>query len=87
MKNIKASLHLRADQNPVQLKAYWSKQLDLPIENFRTISFDKRTEGRPTYSNYYGVCVIQCGRIDIQRKLVFMSRQYCENIIKKYQGG
>lgn len=85
IENIRASLHLRADQNPVQLKAYWSKQLDLPIENFRTISFDKRTEGRPTYPDYKGVCVIQCGRIDIQRKLVFMSRLYCEKIIRKFE--
>lgn len=82
MESIRASLHLRADQNPVQLKAYWSLQLGLPLGNFRTISFDKRTIGRPTYPDYKGVCVIQCGRVDIQRKLVALSRQYCKKIIE-----
>lgn len=83
---IKAALHLRADQNAVQLKRYWSKELGLPEQNFFGPYYDKRTQGRPTYGNYKGVCLIRCGRSEIQRKLIAMSRLYCEKIIKNYMG-
>lgn len=83
---LRAELHLRADQNAVQLIRYWSKQLDLPIQNFYTVTHDYRTEGKPTYSSYHGVCLIRCGYANLQRKLIFLSRMYCESIIKKYKG-
>lgn len=79
---IKCSLHLRADQNPEELKRYWSKQLNLPVTNFTSPSIDQRTTGRPTYNSYHGVCVVQCGNIAIQRKLLFLSRKFCESIIR-----
>ncbi len=87
IKNIKADLHLRADQNPVILRRYWSKSLGLPIKNFRSTIFDKRTIGKPTYPGYNGVCLITCGNIQIQRKLVFLARLYCESFIKNCKGG
>lgn len=86
IEKIKADLHLRADQNAVQLKRYWSKTLGLPIKNFIGTFFDKRTEGRPTYPGYKGVCLIRCGHSQIQRKLISMSRLYCEKIIKNCEG-
>lgn len=79
---IKCSLHLRADQNSEKLKKYWSKQLKLPLKNFRSSSIDRRTIGRPTYKSYHGVCVVQCGNIAIQRRLLFISRKFCKSIIK-----
>lgn len=82
IKQIKCSLHLRADQNPEELKSYWSKQLDIPEKNFTSPSIDKRTIGSPTYSTYNGVCVVQCGNIAVQRKLLSLSRKFCERIIK-----
>lgn len=87
IKQIKADLHLRDDQNPVQLKRYWSKILNLPIQNFLGTYFDSRTKGRPTYSDYKGVCLIRCGHSEVQRKLVFLSRAYCNKIIEKFMGG
>ena len=83
IKKIKCSLHLRSDQNPELLKQYWSKELNIPLENFNSPSIDHRTTGRPTYPNYNGVCVIYCGNIALQRKLVFLSRKFCEKIITK----
>lgn len=78
---IKADLHLRADQNPVQLRRYWSKTLGIPINNFTKTTFDKRTLGSSTHNWYKGVCVVRCGHSYIQKKLVSMSRQFCKKII------
>ncbi len=83
---IKCSLHLRADQNPEQSKKYWSRELSVPLSNFYSVSIDKRTQGRKTYSNYKGVCVITCGTVAIQRKVVYLSKSYCEKIINTYLG-
>lgn len=77
---IKCALHLRADQNPEKLKRYWSQILNLPIQNFMKSSVDSRTKGRPTYPSYKGVCVVSCGNTALQRKLMFLSRGFCEKI-------
>lgn len=80
IKKIKCSLHIRADQDPNKLQRYWAEDLGIPIENFTAFSIDKRTEGRNTYPSYRGVCVIHCGNISLQRKLLSLSRQFCEKI-------
>lgn len=76
--NIRCYLHLRADQNSVQLEKYWANQLKLPRNSFGKASLDKRTVGRPTYSHYKGVCLISCGRVDIQRRLMYIANGFCE---------
>ncbi|MEK7170865.1 MAG: hypothetical protein AAB774_00990 [Patescibacteria group bacterium] len=73
-------LHLRADQNITDTKKYWVETLEVPHENFMATSVDKRTVGRPTYSDYHGVCIVSYGRVAIQRKLVWISRLFCEKI-------
>lgn len=78
---IKCALHLRADQNPQNLTKFWSKELNIPIKNFTLPSIDLRTRGMPTYLTYNGVCVINCGNIALQRKLVFLSRKFCRRIL------
>ena len=80
---IKCELHLRADQNPVSIKKYWAKELNIPLSNFTTTSIDKRTAGRPTYPNYKGVCVVRCGNVAIQRKLLHLMKAFCEKVIIK----
>ncbi|KKS77082.1 MAG: hypothetical protein UV64_C0004G0013 [Parcubacteria group bacterium GW2011_GWC1_43_11b] len=75
-------LHLRADQNPELMKKYWSRELKVPIKRFRKVSIDKRTIKTKTYSHYKGVCVIDCGNVAIQRKLVYISRKFCQKIIE-----
>lgn len=80
---IKCSLHLRADQDPKKLRRYWAKELNISLDNFTSTSIDLRTKGKSTYPNYNGVCVINCGNIAIQRRLVYLSRKFCERIIKK----
>jgi len=79
--DIKCELHLRADQDPEEIREYWSKELGVPIKNFTKTSLDIRTLGRPTYSHYKGVCMVRCGNIAIQRKLVYLSRVFCEKVI------
>lgn len=83
---IKCELHLRADQDPKKLVRYWSKVLDLPRSNFMSISIDKRTLGKPTYTDYKGVCLVRCGRVDIQRKLVYIAREFCSQAPERARG-
>ncbi|MEK7099243.1 MAG: hypothetical protein AAB916_01860 [Patescibacteria group bacterium] len=78
---IKCELHLRADQNPMEIKAYWAQTLGLPLENFKTVSIDQRTRGSPTYSSYKGVCALRCASTAIQRRLLHLGALYCEKII------
>ena len=85
VKKIKCELHLRADQNPVLIKQYWSKELSIPLENFTSVSIDKRTIGSSTYPSYNGVCVLRCGNIAIQRRLVYLARSFCREVAN--QGG
>ena len=77
---IKCYLHLRADQDPEKLKRYWSKEISLPLTNFGKASIDKRTLGITTYSTYRGVCLIQCGRVDIQRRLMYIANGFCDDV-------
>jgi len=78
---LSCDLHLRADQDPEDLKRYWSRELGIHLERFKSVSFDKRTAGRPTYADYKGVCSISCGNIAVQRKLVYLSRMFCEMVV------
>jgi hypothetical protein len=83
---ITCQLHLRADQDPNMIKKYWSEKLGLPLAAFQAVSQDKRTKGRPTYPDYKGVCIVRCGHVAIQRKLVYLSKKFCERIIGQNQG-
>jgi hypothetical protein len=85
-KDMTCYLHLRADQDSIKLIKYWSKELEIPIENFRKTSFDQRTSGSKSYDSYNGVCVVRCGNLAIQRKLVYLSRIYCEKVITNLGG-
>lgn len=73
-------LHLRSDQDPKKMKIYWSQVLEIPLDRFKKESIDRRTVGIKTFNDYKGVCVIRCGNVAIQRKLVYLSRAYCERI-------
>jgi hypothetical protein len=86
MEHLYCYLHLRADQDPNSLTKYWSEQLNIPVQNFGKASIDKRTVGSKTYDSYKGVCVVRCKSVAIQRKLVYLSRIYCEKIIENLGG-
>ncbi len=83
---IRCDLHLRADQDGSDMKQYWSRQLGLPIEQFKHVSYDKRTAGRATYDHYKGVCVITCGQIAVQRKLISLYNQFCTKVSEEILG-
>jgi len=80
VEKIRCDLHLRADQDPVAIKRYWAKKLDLPLANFCKPVVDKRTEGKSTYPHYKGVCAIRCGRVEIQRRLMYIANGFCDRI-------
>ncbi len=87
VQKIKCALHLHADQNSEVLKKFWSEELNIPMGNFTSPSVDLRTSGHLTYPTYYGVCVVSCGNIALQRKLVYLSRKFCENVINSIKDG
>lgn len=84
--SIRLELHLRMDQNEDVTKKYWAEMLGVSLEQFTYTSFDKRTAGRPTYESYKGVCVLQCGNIAIQRKLISLYNLFCEKVTSDSMG-
>lgn len=83
IKQMRCELYLRADQNPEKTKRFWSRELRLPLGNFRQVNIDKRTAGSKTYDEYHGVCSIRCGNVAIQRKLVFLAKEFFQRITIK----
>lgn len=86
VQKISVYLHLRADQDPDSMKKYWSNEIGIPLDRFRKVSIDTRTQGSATYPEYKGVCVIDCGNVAIQRKLVYIGRKFCEKTIADMRG-
>lgn len=86
IEKIRFDLHIRADQNPELLKKYWAKELKVPLHRFLTVSVDERTIGKFTYPDYKGVCVITCGNIAVQRKLIYIGRKFCEKVSESLGG-
>lgn len=83
---IRCELHIRADQDGDKLRRYWSRMLKLPLANISGISRDTRTKGKPTYPHYKGVCIVRCGRVEIQRKLVYIATTFCEQFVNGMRG-
>ena len=77
---LRCDLHLRMDQNGYELKKYWSRELGVPLSQFKYVAYDRRTEGKKTYSHYKGVCLIACGNIAIQRKLIYLYNLFCDRV-------
>jgi hypothetical protein len=80
LNTIKCGLHLRMDQDSTECKKYWANELGLAVKQFAYISFDKRSAGRVTYDRYKGVCVLYCGSIAIQRKLIYLYNLFCDKV-------
>ena len=76
----RCELYLRADQNPLREKKFWSESLSIPLERFMYVHKDVRTRGTMTRVNYHGVCMVRLGNVAIQRKLLNISKVFCENI-------
>jgi len=74
---LKYELHLRSNQNELEAINYWSNELVINKSRFSFIK-DKRIAKTATYPNYKGVCVVNCGRIAIQRKLVHLGQEFCK---------
>ena len=79
-KNMRCSLHLRADQDPDKEIDYWARELGLSKINFTKPFVDARTVGRPTYETYHGVCAVRCANVATQRKLMYIASEFCKKI-------
>ena len=84
---IKCELHLRADQDIAEIKAYWARELGVAKSNFTTISVDKRTVGSPTYASYKGVCVVRCGSTAVQRRVISLGKLFAKKVSSALMGG
>lgn len=76
----KCDLHLRSDQNEKKAISYWSNELGIPKNNF-TYMKDKRTAKSKTYTSYMGVCVVRCGKIAVQRRIVHLAEEFSKIVI------
>jgi hypothetical protein len=72
---IRCELYLRHDQNIEDCKKFWSTKLKLPLNCFRYSHIDQRTTGKTT-TDYHGVCLVRCGKVEIQRDLVYLGREF-----------
>lgn len=81
-KNLKCELHLRMDQNAKRLKNFWSSQLKIPRKNF-SFTREKRPTKSKTYKSYKGVCAVECGRIDLMRRISFINEGFCSKILEQ----
>jgi len=75
-------LHLRSNQDESDAIDYWSKMLDINPNRFGYVK-DKRIAKTKTYPNYKGVCVVICGRIAIQRRLVHLAEEFSKIAIAR----
>ena len=80
--DLKCNIHIRSDQNSEHLKNYWSRELKIPARNFGACLVDKRAIKSKTYPHYKGVCVVRAGKVAIQRKLIFLSNEFCDKIVR-----
>ena len=80
--DIMCDLHLRSDQNIKETILYWSNELDIPKIQFSAIK-DKRVVKSKTYSYYKGVCVVRCGRIAVQRRIVHLAEEFSKIVIAR----
>lgn len=77
LSDIRCDLHLRSDQDEKESVLYWSRELKIPYKYFSTTK-DKRIVKSKTYPNYKGVCVVRCGKVAIQRRLVHLGEEFCK---------
>jgi hypothetical protein len=77
---LSCGLYLRSDQSPEEIIKYWSEVLDIPRQQFKQISIDKRNSDKPTNNLYKGVCMVRCGNIAIQRKMIYLYNLFCEKV-------
>ena len=87
LSRVRFDLHIRVDQDPNEIKKYWAGVLNVPISSFKYVVADKRTGGRASYLHYKGVCIINCGTVAIQRKLISLYNQFCQKIIDEWAIG
>lgn len=73
---LRFDLHLRYDQDVEESKQYWSKGLDISIDQIKYCAVDFRTKNRKTFEHYRGVCIVSKGNIIAHRRLLEIARIY-----------
>lgn len=71
-------LHLieAAREKEGQLTWYWMERLNLPRENFRRTTYDKRSKTRTVTDDYRGVCVVTYSDVYLQQRILGLARTY-----------
>jgi len=81
---IRCDLYLRADQIPEKEIEFWTNELGVSASQFQNIQIDPRTKGRKTFVGYHGVCNLRCSHVAIQRKLMYLSRAFFNEVANTY---
>lgn len=69
-KKFRCRVQQRCDQNPNELKRFWSRVTKIPLSQFYKNYADKRTEGKLTAKkDYKGVCTLQYFDTNLQFEL------------------
>lgn len=76
-------LHLRSDQDEIIEKKFWSKVLDIPIQQFGKSQFDRRTLGKKTWIGYHGVCAVKYYDAQIEKRLTAIQSLLLEKFFQK----
>ncbi|MBI4253033.1 hypothetical protein HY623_02520 [Candidatus Uhrbacteria bacterium] len=77
----RGTVQCRADQNIKKLERFWSKESNIPLENFLKAQIDKRSIGRPTRKkDYRGVLRIDYYSANIFHELMNLSEIISEGL-------
>lgn len=69
-KNFRCRIQQRYDQNPSELRNFWSRVTKIPLSQFHRNYVDMRTKNKPTARKHYrGVCSLQYFNTKLQFEL------------------
>lgn len=78
---LRCTIQCRADQNIVELEAYWMKITGIPKRQFYKTRIDPRTVGKPTLNeNYKGVLKVDYFDSQVQKMLLVLYNLLAESI-------
>lgn len=80
-KRIHVRLHIHYYHHPKEVVEYWSRLLDVPLEQFGKLYHKKRSETKKFRQNFMGICFIQYGDTLIKNKLLFAAKEVRRKVV------
>jgi hypothetical protein len=67
---LKARIHIHHYHSPLKVKKFWSKKLNIPVEQFGKIYVKKRSMTRKFRKNFAGICFVYYGNSMIRKEIM-----------------